>query len=130
MHDHKQRRHAAAKVLLVDNDDHFLSTLERLFKSGGFETCITWSGHEALRLLHDSGFDAMLFGDHLPDLHYSEFVRRARQQAADTYIVLMQNHKHTLRKTRNRHHKEVDAIVQKANPDQILETVAQRVSGH
>ena len=39
-----------SRLLVVDNDDSFLATLERELKEAGYGMVTTWSGIEPLRL--------------------------------------------------------------------------------
>jgi len=69
------------RVLIVDNNEDTLQTLQGILENAGFDTQTTWSGREALGLLESQGFDVLLVDDYLPDLHSNDFL--TRQQIAD-----------------------------------------------
>jgi CheY-like chemotaxis protein len=85
MHDQDKKR-----VLIVDNDECVLRTLQTLLENADFDTETTWSGHEALALLQSQHFDVLLVDDYLPDLHASDFLNRVGRLLACSRIVVMQ----------------------------------------
>ena len=56
----------------------------------GFETCITWSGYEALTLLESGRVDLLLVDDYLPDLHFHDLLKRVGRLPIRPWIVVMQ----------------------------------------
>ena len=62
------------RVLIVDNNENVLGTLQRVLENTGFDTRTTWSGFEALDLLKTEDFQVLLVDDYLPDLHSSDFL--------------------------------------------------------
>ena len=57
-----------ARILIVDDDESVLISLERVLESAGFSTVTAWSGREAAELLRQSQFDCLLVDAYLPDL--------------------------------------------------------------
>jgi CheY-like chemotaxis protein len=64
------------RVLIVDNNENVLGTMQRVLENTGFDTRTTWSGFEALDLLKTEDFQVLLVDDYLPDLHSSDFLSR------------------------------------------------------
>jgi CheY-like chemotaxis protein len=83
------------RVLIVDNDEDILVTLQKVLENAGFDTRTTWSGHEALAALRSSDFDVLLVDDYLPDLHASDFLGRVGRLPIQPWIVVMQASKPT-----------------------------------
>jgi DNA-binding NtrC family response regulator len=110
------------KLLIVDNDDELLSSLEALFKADGFDTHSTWSAREALQFIRTRPCDVMLVGDYLPDLYYGEFLKQAAQYSGASRIILMQAGTRSSAATR---HPRVwaKATVDKINLRQIRDAV-------
>jgi CheY-like chemotaxis protein len=78
------------RVLIVDNNEDTLQTLQGVLEGAGFDTETTWSGREALGLLESQGFDVLLVDDYLPDLHSNDFLSRVSRLPLQPWIVVMQ----------------------------------------
>ena len=111
-----------ASLLIVDNEDRIRRSLETMFRNEGFETYSTWSAHEALDLLRERGFHVIVVGDHLPDLHYPEFLRRASHWPG-AYIVLMRS---SARRLRRHKVSAAAAVVHRMDEEEIRRAVAAR----
>jgi CheY-like chemotaxis protein len=81
---------AKKSVLIVDNNERVLWSLQGLLEGAGFDTCITWSGHDALALLKTHGYDVLLVDDYLPDVHSGDFLARVGRLPVQPWIVVMQ----------------------------------------
>ena len=68
------------KILIVDDDEAVLITLERLLESEGYRTVTAWSGREALEAAQCAQFDVVLVDEHLSDVEVTslcdELIRR------------------------------------------------------
>jgi two-component system nitrogen regulation response regulator NtrX len=89
------------RVLIVDNDEDVLGTLQQLLENAGFDTRTTWSGFEALDLLKTEDFQVLLVDDYLPDLHSSDFLSRVASLPIQPWVVVMQS---SLATNRDVHH--------------------------
>jgi CheY-like chemotaxis protein len=89
------------RVLIVDNNENVLGTLQRVLENTGFDTRTTWSGFEALDLLKTEDFQVLLVDDYLPDLHSSDFLSRVASLPIQPWVVVMQSSTPT---NRNVHH--------------------------
>lgn len=118
-----------ARLLIVDNDDRVVNSLETMFKAEGVDTRSTWSAREALELVRACPFDVVLVGDYLPDFHYGEFLKRAGQQSTATHIVLMHTGKPPATGMRRRSALGAVAVVDKTDPEQIRQAVMAQVRG-
>jgi len=78
------------KVLIVDNNERVLYTVQELLEDSGFDTRTTWSGQEALELLATRDFDVLVVDDYLPDLHAGEFLRRVQGLPMQPWVVVME----------------------------------------
>lgn len=68
-----QRKNKTA--LIVDNDEKIQWLLQGMLQDLGFETCMTWSGYEALTLLESGRVDLLLVDDYVPDLHFHDLLK-------------------------------------------------------
>lgn len=117
MHESKKR------VLIVDNNEGILVTLQKVLENAGFDTRTTWSGHEALAVLQSSDFDVLLVDDYLPDLHASDFLNRVRRLPIQPWIVVMQASTPTASRLRYYVSLGASAIVRKHHLDKVCKAV-------
>ncbi len=78
------------RILIVDNDEEELRTLEGMLKQAGCDSSATWSGLEALELLKSRMYDILLVSTYLPDLYVGGFFERLRQLPTQPCTLLMQ----------------------------------------
>ena len=76
------------KVLILDCDADYLITLERYLEEGGFDTTSTWDACEAMALLGSRQFNALLVGEHPPEVKSGEILRGLRSRRSVPCIVL------------------------------------------
>jgi len=111
------------RVLIVDNNEWALWSIQALLENGGFDTCTTWSGKEALHLLQTQDFDVLLVDDYLPDLHAGEFLQRVRRLPIQPWIVVMEGTLPTKREARHYAALGVAAVVNKRHLSDVREAV-------
>lgn len=76
-------------VLIVDAHDDVLLLFEHLLENEGFDTATAWTAKDALKLLADRRFDAVLVSDFVPDMPCEELIRNMRKEGGDAPIVVM-----------------------------------------
>lgn len=118
------RRGARSRVLIVDNNEDVLNTLDKLLREEGFDTRTTWSGHEALALIRSQPFDVLLVDDYLADLHVSEFLKRVKRQARQPAVVVMQKGQPAPTDVRHYGSLGASAVVDKRDPKQVRRALA------
>jgi two-component system, NtrC family, nitrogen regulation response regulator NtrX len=111
------------KVLIVDNDESILATIQEILENAGFDTLTTWSGHEALALLRSQEFDVLLVDDYLPDLHASDFLKRVGRLPIQPWIVVMQASMPTASHVRRYVSLGASAIVRKHHLAEVCKAV-------
>lgn len=77
------------KILIVDNDEAVLIALERALEEQGYETVTAWNLPEGLELMEAGSFDALLVGDHPPDLNCERLLKELRRYNIWTPCVVM-----------------------------------------
>jgi CheY-like chemotaxis protein len=76
-------------ILLVDDDFKVLNLLTRALRSGGFQVTATTSGKEALDLLGQQNFHAMVLDLNMPKPDGFEILKVARAHAPSLKIVVI-----------------------------------------
>ena len=75
-------------LLIVDDEPQLIRVLRPSFLSAGYEVSTASSGSEALSLLHDHTFDAIILDLGLPDQDGKEVIVQARAVSSAPIIVL------------------------------------------
>jgi DNA-binding response OmpR family regulator len=110
------------QILIVENDERLLDTLETMARNEGFEARTTWSGREALALLQSQPFDLVLVDNHLPDIYYGEFLKLASRHTRS--LVVMQGGRPLPRSVRRDKTLGASAVVDKHDPRQLRQLLA------
>jgi EAL domain-containing protein (putative c-di-GMP-specific phosphodiesterase class I)/FixJ family two-component response regulator len=78
------RREHQRTLLLVDDEEHILSALKRLFRRDGYRVLTAGSGPQGLELLAANAVDVIVSDQRMPGMTGVEFLRRAKELRADT----------------------------------------------
>ncbi len=79
------------RILVIDDDEQALISLECLLENEGYETTTAWSGQEGLALLRSNVFDLVLLDDYLRDIEHEEIFGEVRAMAAQPLIILTES---------------------------------------
>lgn len=77
------------RILVVDDHPHSRQLVERLLRNAGFDTCTVESGSEAMNLLADGQFDAVVSDVEMPGMSGLELLRHIRLRYPQMPVVLM-----------------------------------------
>jgi CheY-like chemotaxis protein len=78
------------RILIVDNDEDVLISLERVLEENDYDTVTAWDVPEGLELVASSGqFDMLLIGDHPPELNCERLLKLLRQHDVRLPVVVM-----------------------------------------
>jgi CheY-like chemotaxis protein len=117
-------RNNRGHILIVENDEGVLPSLEAVVKSEGFDTRTTWSGREALALIQSQPFDLVLVDSHLPDIYCGEFLRLASHHTRS--IVVMQAGRPQTGSLRRNKSLGAAAVINRDDPRQLRQLLATR----
>ena len=82
---------AKKKILVIDDDESVLISLECLLESEGYETTTAWSGQEGLSLLRSKRFDLVLLDDYLRDIGHEEIFSEIREMVVQPLVILTES---------------------------------------
>lgn len=71
-------------LLLVDDEEHILSALRRVFRRDGYKVLTATSGEQALSLLATTEVDVIVSDQRMPGMAGVDFLRRAKELWPDT----------------------------------------------
>ncbi len=86
-----QEQAAKKRILVIDDDEQVLISLESLLENEGYETTVAWSGQEGLSLLRSKGFDLVLLDDYLRDIEHEEIFGEIRAMAIQPLAILTES---------------------------------------
>ena len=85
----------ANKALIIDDDVSTLDLMKFNLKAKGFEVTTAERGEQGIKLVEDNDFDIILTDLNLPDFDGIEMVRRCKQYAPDTEIIMITGYSST-----------------------------------
>jgi len=78
-------------ILVLDSDSAFLIALEHALEEEGFNTMTTWNASEATALLGSACFDALLVGEHPPEVKSGQLLQRLKVEHKRIPCIVMQS---------------------------------------
>jgi len=86
-----EKQAAKRRILVIDDDEQVLMTLECVLENAGYETTVAWSGQEGLALLRSNEFDLVLLDDYLRDIEHEEIFGEIRAMANQPLVILTES---------------------------------------
>ena len=82
----------AANVLLIDDEKQFLKDLEERLETRGLKVNTATSGEDALTLVDDRNFDAIILDLAMPGIDGIETLRLLKEKNPDLEIIMLTGH--------------------------------------
>ncbi|MCX8042997.1 MAG: response regulator [Desulfobacterota bacterium] len=76
-------------ILLVDDEEHILSSLKRLLCAEDYAVLTATSGEQGLRLLENNPVGLIISDQRMPGMNGTEFLARARQCCPDAVRIML-----------------------------------------
>jgi two-component system, OmpR family, KDP operon response regulator KdpE len=86
-----EKEAAKKRILVIDDDEQVLISLQCLLENEGYETTVAWSGQEGLALLRSRGFDLILLDDYLRDIEHEEIFNEIRGMGTQPLVILTES---------------------------------------
>ncbi|MCL5125550.1 MAG: response regulator [Deltaproteobacteria bacterium] len=80
------------KVLMVDDEEDFVRTLDERMQIRNLDTSVALSGEEAMKKLEESPPDVLLVDLKMPGMDGMEVLRRAREAYPGVQVVMLTGH--------------------------------------
>jgi DNA-binding response OmpR family regulator len=80
------------KVLLVDDEREFITTLGERMQMRGFDPEFAFSGEQALNMLKDSLPDVMVLDLKMPGIDGLEVLRRVKKDYPQVQVIILTGH--------------------------------------
>jgi response regulator RpfG family c-di-GMP phosphodiesterase len=81
-----------ARVLAVDDEANVLAALRRSLRARGYEVAIAEGGAQALEMMADRAFDAIISDMRMPGMNGAEFLQAARALQPQAVRMLLTGH--------------------------------------
>lgn len=111
------------RILIVDNDEDFLTRLQLLFEVRDYQTTVAWGGREVLTELQSKRFDLILVSDYLPDVGCEEFWQDFGRLAGAASVALLESEPPVDEMARGYVQAGGHCVLSKATPTKIIEVV-------
>src|SRR5712691_6230733 len=80
---------AVARVLVVDDEEPVMLTIQGILELDGYAVTATGSGERALELLGTQPFDVLLTDQRLDDMEGIDLLREARHHSPDIVTIML-----------------------------------------
>lgn len=80
------------KLLLVDDEQGILESLERLFLDEDYHIETATSGREALMKMDDNDFSLIISDQRMPEMTGAEFLEKAKERSPETIRIMLTGH--------------------------------------
>jgi DNA-binding NtrC family response regulator len=82
----------AEKVLIVDDDKDFLAIMAERMQNRGMEVATAESAAEAIRMLEDESFDAVLLDLMMPEMGGIEALQIMKRKQPEVQVIFLTGH--------------------------------------
>lgn len=82
---------AKKRILVIDDDERVLISLECLLETEGYVTTTAWSGQEGLELLRSQKFDLVLLDDYLWDIEHEDILKEIQRMEIRPLVILTES---------------------------------------
>jgi DNA-binding NtrC family response regulator len=83
---------SAIRLLIVDDEERFLSTYKKLLEKRGISTTTCTNGSDAMRILEQRPIDVVLLDMKMPGIGGMEVLRRIRQEHPEVETIMLTGH--------------------------------------
>jgi DNA-binding response OmpR family regulator len=77
------------RILLVDDDPHFLRVLARILKTEGLQVSSAADAHEAIRIFNDQPVDVVISDMRMPECDGLHFVQQIRATDNEVPVIIL-----------------------------------------
>ena len=102
-----EKQAAKKRILVIDDDEQVLISLQCLLENEGYDSTVAWSGQEGLSLLRSKAYDLILLDDYLRDIEDEEIFNHIRTMENQPLIILTES---ALMPETRRHFRDLGAI--------------------
>jgi len=80
------------KVILVDDEEEYITTLSERMNLRGMETHIAFNGEKALEMVKDQSFDVMVLDLKMPGMDGLSVLKHLKKSHPDINVIIITGH--------------------------------------
>lgn len=111
------------KILIADNDEDVLLTLEHALEEAGYDTAVTVSGDVAFQILSTGAFDLLVLDDYLSEGHCIQVLTHFQSSGAKPLVVVTYHQPPSRPEREQLSSMGVSTLVNKRTPIELVRTV-------
>lgn len=117
------------RVLLVDDEKEFVSTLAERLEIRGLSVRVAFDGQEAMRILDNEAFDVIVLDVRMPGLSGLEVLKRIRTQKPEIPVILLTGHSATRDGIEGMRLGAFDYLMKPVDIDRLMEKMQEAAMG-
>ncbi|MFW6081951.1 MAG: response regulator [Desulfosalsimonas sp.] len=117
-----------AAILLVDDEEEFVSTLAERLEIRGFQPEVATSGQQAVELMEKRNFDVMVLDVKMPGMDGLKVMERARTLRPDLPVILLTGHGSAENGARGMHQGAFDCLMKPLDIDDLISKIREAVA--
>lgn len=117
------------KVLLVDDEEEFVTTLAERLEIRGFEPEIATSGSQAISLVENHVFDLVVLDIMMPGIGGLEVMEQIKQQYPDMPVILLTGRGSTKEGLSGMHKGAFDYLMKPLDIDDLISKMQEAAGG-
>lgn len=117
------------RVLLVDDEKEFVSTLAERLEIRGLSVSVAFDGQEAMRILDNEAYDVIVLDVRMPGLSGLEILKRIKTQKPEIPVILLTGHSATRDGIEGMRLGAFDYLMKPVDIDRLLEKMQEAAAG-
>jgi len=117
------------RVLLVDDEREFVSTLAERLEIRGLTVSVAFDGQEAMKVLEEKAFDVIVLDVRMPGLSDLEILKRMKTHRPDIPVILLTGHSATRDGIEGMRLGAFDYLMKPVDIDQLMGKMREAVVG-
>ena len=120
---------SSLNVLLVDDEEEFVTTLAERLALRGFYPEIAMEGESALQQIDSRTFDVIVLDIMMPGIGGIEVLQQIRQRRIETPVILLTGHGSTREGMEGMRHGAFDYLMKPLNIDELIAKMQEAAGG-
>lgn len=117
-----------ASILLVDDEEEFVTTLAERLEIRGFQPEAATSGQQAMELMENRHFDVMVLDVKMPGMSGLKVMEKARELRPDLPIILLTGHGSTDDGVQGMHQGAFDFLMKPLDIDELISKISEAIA--
>ncbi|MFO7931330.1 MAG: response regulator [Thermodesulfobacteriota bacterium] len=117
-----------ASILLVDDEEEFVTTLAERLEIRGFQPEAATSGQQAVELMENRHFDVMVLDVKMPGMSGLKVMEKARELRPDLPIILLTGHGSTDDGVQGMHQGAFDFLMKPLDIDELISKISEAIA--